>query len=218
MARARTWLAAVALAVFAVGISLTLLEAPAFTGALSARYSLADEAGLTPSQMQQTAEQVRAFVVAGTGTLPATVAGRAGFDASAVSHLADVQGVMAGARVATALAGLVVAVWLGFAIVRRRIAEIASALLGAAAVCAGIMVAAVAVSFVSFDALFTWFHGLFFASGTWTFPYDSLLIQLFPEAFWATAGAAWAGLVLVLAALYGVLGVMLRRAIEKVHA
>lgn len=218
MARARTWLAAVALAVFAVGISVALLEAPAFTRLLSAQFSLAEEAGLPLERMQQVAEQVRAFVVAGRGTLPATVEGRPGFDAGAVSHLADVQRVMAGARIATALSALVVAVWLGFAVVRRRTAEIATALLGAAAICAGAVVVALVVSLVSFDVLFTWFHGVFFAQGTWTFPYDSLLIRLFPEPFWAVAGAAWAGLVLVLAALFGVSGALLRRASRHVQA
>jgi len=216
--RVRTWVAAILLAVFALGISLTILEAPGFTRMLSARYSLAAEAGLEPARMQQVAEQVRAFVVAGRGTLPATVDGGPGFDVPAVSHLADVQGVMAAARIATALSALALAVWLGFAVVRRRTREVAGALIGAAAVCVGATLLALAVSLVSFDTLFTWLHGLFFSAGTWTFPYDSLLIRLFPEPFWVTAGASWAGLVLAFAAAYGVLGVMLRRAARQNRA
>ena len=47
------------------------------------------------------------------------------------------------------------------------------------------------------DWLFTTFHGVFFAAGTWTFPSDSLLIRLFPESFWIAAAAAWAALVVL---------------------
>ncbi len=37
---------------------------------------------------------------------------------------------------------------------------------------------------VSFDALFTKFHSLFFESGTWVFLYTDSLIRLFPLPFW----------------------------------
>jgi integral membrane protein (TIGR01906 family) len=37
---------------------------------------------------------------------------------------------------------------------------------------------------VSFDALFTQFHSLFFESGTWVFLYTDSLIRLFPLPFW----------------------------------
>lgn len=42
-----------------------------------------------------------------------------------------------------------------------------------------------------FDSFFTWMHSLFFASGTWTFPADSFLIQMFPESFWIGMGVVW---------------------------
>lgn len=54
-----------------------------------------------------------------------------------------------------------------------------------------------------FEGLFAAFHGLFFREGTWTFPWDSLLICMYPEAFWAGMAAVWAltsgGLALALA-------------------
>jgi uncharacterized membrane protein len=69
----------------------------------------------------------------------------------------------------------------------------------------GFLVAVVALAllaaFTDFEWLFTKFHGLFFTSGTWTFPADSMLIRLFPEPFWVASGAAWATLVLLAAAL-----------------
>ena len=62
-----------------------------------------------------------------------------------------------------------------------------------------LVLGAAAFALVSFDAFFAAFHAIFFAAGTWTFPYDSLLIQLFPERFWALSGAAWGALALALA-------------------
>jgi len=62
----------------------------------------------------------------------------------------------------------------------------------ARAVSVALLPAAAIAAVSDFDSFFTAFHGLFFASGTWTFAYDSLLIQTFPEPFWATSGAAWA--------------------------
>ncbi|MGC9522145.1 MAG: TIGR01906 family membrane protein [Anaerolineae bacterium] len=41
---------------------------------------------------------------------------------------------------------------------------------------------------VGFNAFFTFFHGLFFESGTWVFSYSDTLIRLFPLPFWQDAG------------------------------
>ena len=65
---------------------------------------------------------------------------------------------------------------------------------------------------VNFDALFTWFHGLFFAAGTWEFPADSLLIELFPDGFWVAAGVTWAALVASGGLVLAVAGWFVRRA------
>ena len=48
-------------------------------------------------------------------------------------------------------------------------------------------------------ATFSFFHGLFFAAGTWTFdPATDRLVQLYPEAFWTLAAILYC---LTLAAL-----------------
>jgi len=198
--------AAIALAVFALGFAVSLLTMPAFTSALSARYSLADEAGLTRAEAQSIAEDVRAFVVGGTGTLPETLGGRPAFDAAAVSHLADVRDVVASARFATralAIGLLILGTWLW---IRGR-RDLIGAGLKAGGIATAVFVAGAAVIAVSdFDAFFSAFHGLFFAEGTWTFPYDSLLIRMFPEPFWSTSGTVWAAIALVLGLAYWLAG------------
>lgn len=42
-----------------------------------------------------------------------------------------------------------------------------------------------------FNGLFRAMHAVLFSQGNWTFSADSLLIQLFPEAFWAAMAALW---------------------------
>ena len=218
MRRPLTWIAGLGLAVFLIGLSVVPLTIPAFTRVLSSRVSLAEEAGLPRQQIVSIAEQVREFVVDGdTDTLPTTVDGRDGFDASAVSHLRDVRRVLAAARVATGVLAALLALALGVEVARKRTDRIADALL-AGAVCSAVLVAVALLAAASdFEAFFSAFHGVFFTSGTWTFSYDSLLIQTFPEPFWVTCGAVWAGLVAVGAAAMAVGAVALRRGYAR-HA
>jgi integral membrane protein (TIGR01906 family) len=48
----------------------------------------------------------------------------------------------------------------------------------------GLMATLLITILISFDQLFTQFHNLFFASGTWTFYYSDTFIRLFPIRFW----------------------------------
>jgi integral membrane protein (TIGR01906 family) len=58
---------------------------------------------------------------------------------------------------------------------------------GAALIVGGALVAAAAFT-LAFDATFSFFHGLFFAAGTWTFnPATDRLVQLYPQEFWTLA-------------------------------
>ena len=51
--------------------------------------------------------------------------------------------------------------------------------------------AALAWLALDFNGLFAAFHGLFFQEGTWTFPWDSLLICMYPLDFWVAMGCIW---------------------------
>ncbi len=61
----------------------------------------------------------------------------------------------------------------------------------------GVIILAVAVSF---NALFTAFHRLFFTGDTWLFLYSDSLIRLFPIVFWRDA-FIWVGILTVLGAV-----------------
>jgi integral membrane protein (TIGR01906 family) len=196
--RVASVLLGLALAVLVVGLALVPLTQPFFTRMLAERYSLAQQAGLSPGRMLDVAEQVRAFVASpGDSTLPAVVDGRQAFDPSAVSHLADVRSVISAALLFTWALAILLAIWVGVELARNHQDRIARAMRAGAVWCAVLIALALFAGLSNFDALFTAFHGLFFAEGTWTFAADSLLIQTFPEQFWATAAVVWAALILL---------------------
>ena len=64
---------------------------------------------------------------------------------------------------------------------------------------------------IDFDGLFAVFHSLFFAEGTWTFSSDSLLICMYPEAFWMGMGGAWLAVSMILSILSLVCGLFVMR-------
>lgn len=211
MRRIAIALAAVGLALCALGVAVLPLQAPGFTQTLSERYSLADAAGLPRERMTAIAESVREYVVNRRGELPALVDGRPGFDAGAVSHLDDVADVLAGARRAVIAIAVVLAAAAVLAWRRGHQRDVAAALIAGGVATVALPLLASAAALIDFPAFFAAFHSLFFADGTWTFAYDSLLIRTFPEPFWVASGLAWALLVGVIAVAYGVVGAAIRR-------
>lgn len=202
-ARLEIAVAGLVLAVCCLGLALLPLAASPVVRAVATAVHAERGTGLSLASTLDAAESVRRFVLDREAPpLPSTLEGREAFDDRAVAHLIDVREVILPARTLALALALLGAAWAGLRIRtpegRRRLkAAVASAtvVLGA-----GAMVALV-VGAVDFDAFFTWFHGLFFADGTWLFPPDALLIQLFPLPFWVTMGALWAGLTIVIALL-----------------
>jgi integral membrane protein (TIGR01906 family) len=99
------------------------------------------------------------------------------------SHLADV-GALLRAVLIAGLGGLIL---LALARTHRRSWLRVAIRDGAALIVGGSLLAAAAFA-LAFDATFSFFHGLFFAAGTWTFnPATDKLVQLYPETFWTLA-------------------------------
>jgi len=206
--RAEAAVAAVVIAVALLGAGLLPLTTPAFVRGLVSAVHAERDTGLPIEQTLDTAESVLRFVTdAGAPALPERVGGRAGFDAFAVSHLIDVRNVLVPARLLAMVLTAASVVWV---LVRRRSVRggriARAALTGAGGLLVGIGGLVAAAGVLDFDRLFTQFHGLFFDAGTWVFPSDVLLIQVFPLRFWIAAGASWAALVLILAVVALVLG------------
>ena len=187
---------ALGLAVLAVALGVALLTGPWFTHAVTGRLDVAAQAGLSADRATDIAEQVRRFVTESDAPpLPAEVDGRAGFDPSAVSHLADVRDVVLALRYVSLALAAVLAIWLIASIRLRRFEQTSIALRWGTWACLAFPIVLALAGLLDFDALFSAFHSVFFEAGTWVFPADSLLIELFPETFWAVAGASLALLV-----------------------
>jgi len=126
------------------------------------------------------------------------MSGRPAFDETAVSHLLDVRDVLIETR---ALAVCLTIVSLGWFLLRRRTAHgkamLCRAASGAGATLLTVTLGVAVAAVLDFDAFFSVFHSLFFASGTWVFPADALLIQIFPLPFWMISASVWACLIVL---------------------
>lgn len=107
----------------------------------------------------------------------------ANFTQREVSHLNDVRVLLFQIRLSWFLAGILVAI---FCMLTKKRAEILEGLTIAGRILIGFSVLGV-VGVLIFTPLFNAFHGIFFKSGSWVFPAQSTIIQLFPFAyfFWA---------------------------------
>lgn len=178
-----------------LGIAVGALTVPVYTSTMVQTLKVPESARLPIDDTVELAGMVRALVAdRDFDPLPETWHGLPGFDAAAVSHLMDVRRVLDNARIATGVAAAILAGWVGLCVARRRWRPLAAGMRAGAYALFGLLVLAGLSAFLDFSAFFAAFHGLFFATGTWTFPYDSLLIRLFPERFWVVSGLAWAAL------------------------
>lgn len=133
-------------------------------------------------------------------------------DAEALSHLDDVHAVVSSAAVvlvAFALVAVVCTVYLGLRRGRRRVGGV---LIAASVVVIAVFAALAAWAISDFDGFFASFHSLFFASGSWTFSATSLLITMYPTAFWMGMGAVWLATCGLLSVAAIVAGSVARRA------
>jgi hypothetical protein len=195
LAVAESAAAGVCWAALVAGLGAAILTAPVLTSASVQALGVPATAGLSRQDTVALSGMVRAFVTGdGTDPLPAQWRGEPAFDAQAVSHLDDVRRVFTGARLATGAAAAILALWVGIGVARRRWRPLIAGMRAGAGIIIGVAGLAVLVAAVDFDGFFAAFHGLFFKSGTWVFPYDSMIIRLFPERFWITMGAAWGAL------------------------
>lgn len=130
---------------------------------------------------------------------------------NAVSHLADCIPVFVtaqGATVFAAIAALAGLIWLGACRGRKAVGQ--TMILGAC-IPLTLLLAIGLWALVDFNGLFAAMHGLFFSAGTWTFPSDSLLIKLFPEAFWAAMAGLWAAVSIGLSLVCLAIGRLVRK-------
>ncbi len=225
--RTLTWLLTVACAVgiayslFGLGfLACTTSQA---TAAIGGTFSGWDNTVFGKQNMAQIAEETRAFSIDGASTdalfdaiqnaakesnvaESLTSSERYTLPENALSHLRDCTPIFTTGRISVgvvggfSLAGLVAL----FVLAGRK--RVGRTIIAGAGLVGALLLALGIWAVVDFNGLFTWMHTMLFAQGNWTFSSTSLLIQLFPEAFWAAMAALWVVASLVCAAIAGVIG------------
>lgn len=214
---------AVGIAYSLFGLGFLACTTSQATAAIGGTFSGWEHSTFSKENMAQIAEEVRSFSIDGASTdalfsaiqdaaRESNVAEslksseRYTLPENALSHLSDCTPIFTTGRISVgvvggfSLAGLVALLILaGRKRVGRTIIAGAS-LVGALLLLLGLW------AIVDFNGLFTWMHTMLFAQGNWTFSSTSLLIQLFPEAFWAAMAALWVVASLICAAIAGIAG------------
>ena len=187
-----------ATASFSFCLSLALLVTLAVAWSGDGPYS--DIVRPTQAQAAEHRAWVR-YVTGWTGVQPGGERGEWHPTALERSHMSDVRGVFIGAQVAAAVA-VVVALML---LVRAVDLAYAMRLLRNAALGALAVVVVLALfAALAFEAAFLLFHQIFFPQGNFLFSPDSVLLRLYPQAYFygvtMRIGASFVGLALLLAA------------------
>ena len=178
----RRLLLAVSAAALAIGATTAIFLTPPVVHALLSVSDAHTVLGVEPTVAEALSDALVGDLLTG-GAFEAPLGGAPLLSAGERSHLADVGGLLR-AVLAAGLGGLLV---LTGARLRRRAWLRAAIRDGAALIVGGALLAAAAFA-LAFDATFAFFHGLFFAAGTWTFnPATDRLVQLYPQDFWVLA-------------------------------
>lgn len=134
---------------------------------------------------------------------------------AALSHLDDVYNVVQAAKpwlLGFIVAACVCTTAVGFRGGKRALGLVLSA--SAAVVIIAFAVAGIWAA-VDFYGFFGVFHSLFFSAGTWTFPWDSLLICMYPLEFWMGMGCIWLGVTLAACVVCLIIGRLLRHGAQQ---
>ena len=128
------------------------------------------------------------------------------FPQNALSHLSDCTPIFTTATISIGVicgAGIIGLIVLGIFWGR---AYVGKTMLGASGLLIVCLIALGVWAIADFDSLFTLMHLLLFPQGNWTFSSDSLLICLFPEAFWLMMAVLWLAISIISALIIGLLG------------
>ena len=178
----RRLLLALAAAALAIGATTAIFLTPPVVHLLLSVSDAHSALGVEPRVAEALSDALVGDLLS-DGTFEAPLGDAPLLSAGERSHLADVGNLLRAVLVA-GLGGLLA---LAFVRVRRRAWLRVAIRDGAALIVGGALLAAAAFA-LAFDATFTFFHGLFFAAGTWTFnPATDRLVQLYPQDFWVLA-------------------------------
>jgi integral membrane protein (TIGR01906 family) len=109
------------------------------------------------------------------------------YNPSELSHMEDVKSVVTGMRIALAALTVILLIFTMININKGNKHLILRSFHNGGWGILGLIGAIMILLVISFNQLFTWFHQIFFESGTWRFYTSDTLIRLFPMRFWRDA-------------------------------
>lgn len=109
------------------------------------------------------------------------------YNPSELSHMEDVKAVVTGMRIALAALTVILLIFTMININKGNKHLILQSFHNGGWGILGLIGAIMILLVISFNQLFTWFHQIFFESGTWRFYTSDTLIRLFPMRFWRDA-------------------------------
>ena len=195
-------------------LTFQVLLTPLPTHLLADRFVRDDLSPASHAELVEVAEKTLAYCARYPGAELDSLKGydsSTSFTSDVIGHLDDVEVFFSGMKLAALVAAACVAASL---VALRRVAgrarfrrQAGRAMVASVCVVGAVVAVMVIVALVDFNAL----HSLFFSSGSWLFPYDSLLICALPEEFWMSMGVLWAVLVVIACAALLIAGRRLSR-------
>ena len=138
-------------------------------------------------------------------------------NSAAISHLDDCYTLVQTVRVPLIVIAALAVAALAHVGVRCGRRHVGRALLCAGSLTLALFLVAGAAALIDFNAFFSFFHGLFFPQGNWTFWYRSLLICSLPEGFWMGMGIIWLATTVLISILSCGIGAALVRKKPRKH-
>jgi len=194
-----------------IGASLMVVLLPAVTHFWTSRYIDASYSSYSLSELIEIGDEGLAYVTGRADNLPRGNSYKTSFDEAAVSHLDDVRAVFNTARLITMIISVALALLVFIYARSGNTAVLGDFLGGSAVLTAGLIMLLVLLGWLNFDKLFTAMHKLLFVDDSWLFPYDSLLLTVYPQQFWIAMAATWAVVLFICCLSTKVLGNYLSR-------
>ena len=219
MATAASVLAIIAIAACILTVTFQVLLTPVPTRAFATLYVDDETSPMDHDYLVETACKTLAYCTGDEDAgLPVGDDESVAYTPEVMSHLDDVTAFFSGMRLAAIVAVLVAmaaifALWVACRERGRGAPARAGArvMIVSAVVVLVLLGALLAWAAIDFNGLFNMLHSFFFASGSWLFSYDSLLICALPEQFWMSMGVLWAVLILIVCVALIIAGIIVRR-------
>jgi integral membrane protein (TIGR01906 family) len=175
-----------------IGVTLQIMLLPPITGFWAARYVDVENSAVSRQELLTAADAGRRYVSGGLDEMPRSADERIGFTEQVIAHMQDVRDVFTTVRYLVIILSLVLIAISAWLFRSEHCKLLGQSLRIAAILTLGLVLLLAIIGWLNFDALFTTMHQLFFAEGSWTFAYDSLLITTYPLPFWIAMAATWA--------------------------